>query len=94
MGQQVTNLRLAGDGGLEVISFEGGVVAYGPAEPDGYWRLRWLELGRRRDTTARTRDEALAKAVELSSAHSARASGGPPGTIPAATAARTYLRTA
>ena len=66
MGQQVTNLRLAGDAGREVIPFEGGVVAYGPTEPGGRWRLRWLEFGRRRDTTARTRDEALTKAVELS----------------------------
>ncbi len=66
MAEQVTNLRVAGDAGREVIPFEGGVVAYGPTEPGGYWRLRWLELGRRRDTTARTRDEALAKAVELS----------------------------
>lgn len=30
MAQQVTNLRLAGDAGREVIPFEGGVVAYGP----------------------------------------------------------------
>lgn len=66
MAQQVTNLRLAGEAGREVIPFEGGVVAYEPAAPGGYWRLRWPELGRRRDTTARTRDEALAKAVELS----------------------------
>jgi integrase len=66
MAQQVRNLRLAGDAGREVIPFEGGVVAYGPTEPGGYWRLRWLEFGRRRDTTARTRDEALTKAVELS----------------------------
>ncbi len=66
MAQQVTKLRLAGDGGREVIPFEGGVVAYGPTDAGCYWRLRWLEFGRRRDTTARTRDEALAKAVELS----------------------------
>ena len=66
MAQQVTSLQPAGDAGREVIPFEGGVVAYAPAEAGGYWRLRWLELGRRRDTTARTKDEALAKAVELS----------------------------
>ncbi|HTJ74099.1 MAG TPA: hypothetical protein VL337_01935, partial [Acidimicrobiales bacterium] len=66
MAQQVPKLRLADDGGREVIPFEGDVVAYGPMKPGGYWRLRWLELGRRRDTTARTRDEALAKAAELS----------------------------
>ena len=36
-----------------------------PARPDGYWRLRWMEEGHRRDTTARSRDEAVAKAAEL-----------------------------
>ena len=66
MALQVTDPPDAGDAGREVIPFEGGVVAYGPTEPGGYWRLRWLELGRRRDTTARTRDEALGKALELS----------------------------
>lgn len=66
LAPQVTNQRLAGNAGREMIPFEGGVIAYEPTEPGGYWRLRWLELGRRRDTTARTRDEALAKAVELS----------------------------
>ncbi len=65
MAQQATKLVLAARAEREVIPFEGGVVAYGPTEPGGYWRLRWLELGRRRDTTARSRDEALAKAAEL-----------------------------
>jgi integrase len=49
----------------EVLEFDCGVRAYPPARPDGYWRLRWTEDGRRRDTTARCRDEALAKAAEL-----------------------------
>jgi len=66
MAQQVTDMRLADGTGREVIPFEGGVLVYGPTEPGGYWRLRWLELGRRRDTTARTRDQALAKGSELS----------------------------
>ena len=66
MALQVPNGPHSGDAEREVIPFEGGVVAYGPTEPGGYWSLRWLELGRRRDTTARNRDEALAKAVELS----------------------------
>jgi integrase len=49
----------------EVLEFDCGVRAYPPARPDGYWRLRWVEEGHRRDTTARSRDEALAKAAEL-----------------------------
>jgi integrase len=46
----------------EVLVLEGGVTAHGPAGAGGYWRLRWTEYGRRKDTTARTRDDALAKA--------------------------------
>ena len=49
----------------EVLEFDCGVRAYPPARPDGYWRLRWMEEGHRRDTTARSRDEGLAKAAEL-----------------------------
>jgi integrase len=41
------------------------VSAYEPATPGGYWRLRWVEASRRRDTTAKTREEAIAKAAEL-----------------------------
>jgi hypothetical protein len=48
-----------------VLEFGGGVRAYSPAVPDGYWRLRWEEGGRRRDTTAASRDEAVAKATDL-----------------------------
>jgi len=49
----------------EVLEFDGGVRAYSPAAPGGYWRLRWEEGGRRRDTTAATREEAVAKAADL-----------------------------
>jgi integrase len=49
----------------EVLEFECGVSAYEPASRSGYWRLRWLEAGRRRDTTAKSRAEAVAKAGEL-----------------------------
>lgn len=49
----------------EVLEFECGVSAYEPASRSGYWRLRWVEAGRRRDTTAKSRAEAVAKAGEL-----------------------------
>src|SRR5438445_7462317 len=49
----------------EVLEFECGVSAYAPASAAGYWRLRWVEAGRRRDTTAKSRTEAMAKAGEL-----------------------------
>ena len=51
--------------GREVLEFDCGVRAYLPASAAGYWRLRWEEGGRRRDTTARSRIEAIAKAGEL-----------------------------
>lgn len=47
------------------LEFEGGVRAYPPAREGDYWRVRWEEAGRRRDTTARSRPEAIAKAAEL-----------------------------
>lgn len=50
---------------LDVLEFDHGVRAYPPPRPDGYWRLRWMEEGRRRDTTARSREEAVAKAAEV-----------------------------
>jgi integrase len=49
----------------EVLEFDGGVRAYPPSRDEGYWRIRWEESGRRRDTSARTRTEAIAKASEL-----------------------------
>ena len=66
MAQQVSRTSLAREAPREVIPLDDGIVAYGPAQPGGYWRLRWVELGRRHDTTARSRTEALAKADELS----------------------------
>lgn len=49
----------------EVLEFDHGVVAHPPTTPDGYWRVRWEESRRRRDTTARTRSAAIAKATEI-----------------------------
>ncbi|MBV9410664.1 MAG: hypothetical protein JO148_03645 [Acidimicrobiia bacterium] len=46
----------------ELLTLSGGITASGPTRPHGYWRLRWVEYGRRKDTTARTREEAVAKA--------------------------------
>jgi integrase len=48
-----------------VLEFEGGVRAYPPSKENRYWRLRWEEAGRRRDTSARSRSEAIAKAAEI-----------------------------
>lgn len=48
-----------------VLEFECGLLVYEPSVPGGYWRLWWVETGRRRDTTARSRGEALSKAAEL-----------------------------
>lgn len=50
---------------LKSSSSTTGVRAYPPARPGGYWRLRWVEGGRRRDTTARSREEALGRAAEV-----------------------------
>src|SRR6059058_4548064 len=49
----------------EALVFAGGVTAYPPPSAGGYWRVRWREEGRRRETTARSRDAAVAKAEEL-----------------------------
>ena len=49
----------------DLLEFDSGVRAYPPARPDGYWRIRWEEAGRRRDTSARSRTDAIAKATEL-----------------------------
>jgi hypothetical protein len=48
-----------------VLEFEGGVRAYPPSKENRYWRIRWEEAGRRRDTSARSRSEAVAKAAEV-----------------------------
>src|SRR3954447_18126262 len=64
--------RHPGSGGMEaipaeasVLEFDYGVKAYPPRQPDGYWRLRWDENHRHRDTTAKDRATAIAKAVEI-----------------------------
>src|SRR5438270_516888 len=64
--------RHPGSGGMEaipteasVLEFDYGVKAYPPRQPDGYWRLRWEENHRHRDTTAKDRATAIAKAVEI-----------------------------
>ena len=49
----------------EVLELDCGVRAYSPTSAGGYWRIRWEEAGRRRDTTAPGRAEAIAKATEL-----------------------------
>jgi len=49
----------------EVLEFDCGVAAYEPASDGSYWRLRWVEDGRRRDTTAKDRTTAIARAEEL-----------------------------
>src|SRR5688500_1476603 len=48
----------------EVLEFALGIKAYEPT-PGGRWRVRWIEAGRRRDTSALTRDDAVAKATAL-----------------------------
>ena len=48
----------------EVLEFEGGVRAYPPLD-GGLWRIRWDEAGKRRETTARSREEAIARSGEL-----------------------------
>ncbi len=47
------------------LDFGCGVPAYPPVGPDGYWRLRWVESDRRRETTAASHDEVVAKASDL-----------------------------
>jgi integrase len=48
-----------------VLEFDHGVRAYAPAKPDGYWRIRWEERRKRKDTTAANRTAAIAKASEI-----------------------------
>ena len=47
------------------LDFDCRVRAYPPSAPGGYWRLRWMEADRRRETTASSKDEVLAKAGDL-----------------------------
>jgi integrase len=48
-----------------VLEFDHGVRAYPPANPGGYWRIRWDERRKRKDTTASSRSAAIAKASEI-----------------------------
>src|SRR4051812_44235362 len=64
--------RHPGSGGMEaiatdssVLEFDYGVKAYPPTQARGYWRLRWTENHRQRDTTAKDRATAIARAVEV-----------------------------
>jgi hypothetical protein len=52
-------------GERNVLEFDHGVRAYPPAKPGGYWRIRWEERRKRKDTTAANRAAAIAKASEL-----------------------------
>lgn len=49
----------------EVLEFEFDVRVYPPSKPGGYWRIRWEEQRRSRDTTANSRTAAIAKATEI-----------------------------
>jgi integrase len=49
----------------EVLEFDFGVRVYPPAKDGGYWRIRWEERHRGRDTTARDRAAAITKASEI-----------------------------
>lgn len=53
------------DTNSEVLEFDCDVRAYPPANGQVYWRVRWDEAGRRRDTTACSRTQAIIKATEL-----------------------------
>ncbi|MDQ6928216.1 MAG: hypothetical protein M3159_06080, partial [Actinomycetota bacterium] len=52
-------------GTRHALDLDCGVRAYPPVSPDGYWRLRWMEGERRRETTAPSRAEAVAKASDV-----------------------------
>lgn len=58
-------IKNIGADSTEVLEFEHGVRAYPPAAPGGLWRLRWDEHHRRRDTTAKDRAGAIARASEI-----------------------------
>ena len=52
-------------GDREVLEFDFGVRVYPPTGDGGYWRIRWEERHRGRDTTARDRAAAITKASEI-----------------------------
>jgi hypothetical protein len=47
------------------LDFDCGVRAYSSSSSTGYWRLCWVEAGRRRETTAAGGEEMLAKAADV-----------------------------
>jgi site-specific recombinase XerC len=49
----------------EVLEFDFGVRVYPPARDGGYWRIRWEERHKNRDTSARDRAKAIGKATEI-----------------------------
>ena len=49
----------------EVLEFDLGVRVYPLAHGGGYWRVRWQEKRKCRDTSARSCADAVAKASEL-----------------------------
>lgn len=49
----------------EVLEFDFGVRVYPPARADGYWRIRWEERHKDKDTTAKNRNAAISKASEI-----------------------------
>lgn len=55
----------ATDGDREVLEFDHGVRAYPPTPARPYWRIRWDEDHRHRDTTAKTRAEVIARATDI-----------------------------
>ena len=54
-----------GHDATEVLEFEYAVRAYPPRKPGAYWRLRWEEERKRKETTATSRAQAVAKATEI-----------------------------
>ncbi|MGI8808795.1 MAG: hypothetical protein ACR2KK_13315 [Acidimicrobiales bacterium] len=57
------NAQSGGD--RDLLEFDFGVRVYPPVQPKGYWRVRWEERHKAKDTTARNRNAAVAKATEI-----------------------------
>lgn len=53
MATRVSTSRIEGPQ-REVLEFDLGVRAYLPSKQGGYWRIRWEEEHKPRDTSART----------------------------------------
>ena len=62
---RMKNARPTGGDDRNVLEFDFGVRVYPPAKPEGYWRVRWEERRKPKDTTARNRSAAIAKASEI-----------------------------